>query len=109
MVPGDLMGCLISIGAGLIGGLIVWLYGAHRMRKKRPGQGASSMDTEDIQIGDTVEVDNPGSWTHERVFWVKTLNVTSSDGIHGHLLEGHGGTTVVEPERLSRVAVGGAV
>ena len=67
------------------------------------------MNNEQIQVGDRVEVNDPGSWTHERVFWVKALNVISSDGIRGHLLQGHETTTVVESGLLTKVVVGDGV
>jgi len=55
---------------------------------------------EKFKIGDKVRCKVPGSWVDGKVGEIIHLDVTSSDGIHGYLLQMDGSQTVVPPEEL---------
>jgi len=62
-----------------------------------------------FKIGDRVRMHEEGSWVDGREGTIGALDVTSSDGIHGHRIDvpGHG-YTIVEPEFLELLPGGGA-
>lgn len=53
-----------------------------------------------FKVGDRVKCSLPGSWTDGKIGIVIRLNVTSSDGVHGHQLQMANSITVIEPQHL---------
>lgn len=54
----------------------------------------------DFKIGDEVLVNRPGSWTHQKIGYIKQLNYLSSDGIYGCLIKVENSVTVIPPSEL---------